>query len=347
MPLITDVQLARELRSGNLARVYYFYGKDIAALENYVRRLTNKLLDKDQRDMNLHRIDGRKLNFEALNDAVDTLPFFAEHTVVQLNDLDAETLGKQDFDLFCGILKELSDSTCLIIYATGVDLYKGKRRISDKNKKLCDLCAKLGAACEFNFKSPSELGKGIVSAVQKAGAGISKENAEYLAARCLCTTALILRETEKLIAFADGAEITREDIDNLCSPQLEADAFRLAGAILRRKGGEAFTILDTLFDQRAEGIAILAALSMSFTDLYRARVARSQGKTQQEMAEDFSYPKNRSFAVGNAFRDSANVPVAYFRRCMQILAKADTDMKSLRTPSRLLLEEAVAKMLVR
>lgn len=90
---------------------------------------------------------------------------------------------------------------------------------------------------------------------------------------------------------------------------------------------------------------ILGALSMSFADLYRAKCAIAAGKGEQEMTEDFRYPKNRGFAVRNAFRDVRGYSLEYLRRCMRLLYEADRKLKSSRTEERLILEQMLGKMM--
>ncbi|MFT3951157.1 MAG: DNA polymerase III subunit delta [Oscillospiraceae bacterium] len=345
MGLYTEPQLLKEVKSGKIESLYYFFGKDTAALEGFAAKLVDKLVTKDARDLNLHRIAGKNLDFEALSDGCTAYPMFAERVAVTVNDLDADSLGKQDFELLLGLLGELSETTTVIFYATGVDLYKGKRFLSDKNKKLCDFCAKHGAACEFPYQSAAELSKRIIASAEKRGCTIGKPAALYLAEKCLCSQALIKNEIEKLTAYADGGEITKATVDLLVTGQLEADAFRLAAAIIRGNAQAAFDILENLLDLRNEPIAILAAAATGFADLYRARAASSAGMSEQAVLTDFSYPKNRAFAVSNALRDCRNISTQRIRACMTTLAKADLDMKSARAPSRLVLEQAVAEML--
>ena len=71
----------------------------------------------------------------------------------------------------------------------------------------------------------------------------------------------------------------------------------------------------------------------------------STAKQQQEIAADFNYPKNREFAVRNAMRDCGSMTVPQLRTCIRILRETDKSCKSTRTAPRLLLEQAVVRML--
>lgn len=346
MPLLTPADISKKLKAEGPARLYYFYGHDVGALESFTAKLTDKLCPKNDRTMNLHRFDGKKLDMNALYDACEMLPMFAQRVVVTINDLSMDTVSKSDGDMLRKMLENLPDTTTVIIYATGVDLYKNKRALTDKNKRFSDHCAKHGIVCEFGYKRPAELGKNIIAAFEREGCTISKYDAEYLAECCLCDSASLKQEIAKLTAYAAGRQVTRADIDALCIKRIESDGFALAINILRSNSVLVFNRIRELADQNMEAFEILGSISFSLNDLYRARLAMSSGRTSAQVAEDFKYPKNREFAVRNAFNEMQNIPEARLRRVLKIFSDTDLALKTRSTGKRgdlLRLEEAAAK----
>ena len=244
------------------------------------------------------------------------------------------------------MLSDLPETTTVVIYSTGVDLYKNKRSLTDKNKRFADLCAKTGIVCEFAFKRASDLAKNIAASLEKEGCSISRRCAEYLAECCLCETAAIRQELEKLTAYAPGREITREDIDALVIRKVESDGFALASNILRSNAVFVFNRIRELADQNFEAFEILGSISFSLNDLYRARLALSSGRTQGDMAADFKYPRNREFAVRNAFNEVQNISPVRMRKVLKIFSDTDLRLKTRSGGKRsdlLVLEEAAAK----
>ena len=345
MPLVNDTELSRDIRNGEIANVYFFFGKDVSMIESYTKRLVKKLVPPDDQAMNYQSFDGKTLDLSAFSDCCEVYPMFAERVVVTVNDLNADALNAEDYKFFTQILSNLPETTTVIIYATGVDLYKNKTKLTDKNAKLMDFCSKNGVACDFAFKSISDMGKIVAQKVNKNGCTISKKASEYLVEKCGRDTILINSEIHKLCSYANGGEITSETIDLLCVRQLDADAFKLAANILRGKSSLAFTALNELYDMQSDSYSIVSALASSMTDIYRAVTAKSSGRSENDVLQDFAYPRTRSFAVSNAFRDSYNVPVKRVRKCLAVLAETDIQIKSLKTDNRLLVEEAMAKML--
>jgi len=346
MPCVNESELAKSIRAGEISSLYYFYGRDISTLEAYTKKLITKLVKKEDQAYNLHNFEGKELNLGEFCDACEALPMFAERVCVTINDLNADNLNASDFDFLTKILSDIPTTTTVIIFATGIDIYNGKKTLIGKNKKISDLVGKNGFSCEFNYKRPSELVKAISDKVLKQSSTISKKSAEYLATQCLCNLMLINNEIDKLCDYSNGGEITNESIDLLVSKQLDSNAFALAKATSQFNGKKAMTLLDELYDQQIDSIPILAAISMSFIDLYRARLAINDGVSQTEVKVDFSYNK-REFVVANAFRDCNGITAERLRKCIKILAETDIALKSSRTSSRLLVEQAITAMLIK
>ncbi len=346
MPNLSSADIIKALRSGPPERLYYLFGQDTGALESFAASLINKLCPKNDRTMNLHRFDGSALDVNALYEACEMLPMFAQHVVVTVNDLNMDTLNKTAGDRLRAVLSDLPETTTVVIYSTGVDLYKNKRSLTDKNKRFADFCAKHGAVCEFAFKRAYELSKNIIAAFEKEGCGIGRLEAEYLAECCLCDTASIRQEIAKLSSYAQGRTITRGDIDALCIKKVESDGFALASNILRSRSVPVFNRIRELADQNFEAFEILGTISFSLNDLYRARLAMSSGRQQAAVVQDFKYPRNREFAVRNAFNEVQNVPLPRMRRVIKIFSDTDLYLKTRSGGKRadmLVLEEAAAK----
>lgn len=346
MPALSGADALKKLKAEGAARLYYLYGQDTGALESFVKNLLSKLCPKEDRTMNLHRFDGKAPDIAAIADACEMLPMFAQRVVVTINDLNMDQLVKADGDDLRKILSDLPETTTVVIYATAVDLYKNKRSLTDKNKRFADFCTKQGISCEFGYKRVFELGKSIIAAFEKEGCKITKFDAEYLAECCLSDTASIRQEIEKLTSYAPGRQITREDIDALCIKRVESDGFSLAINILRSNSSLVFSRIRELADQNLEAFEILGSIGFSLNDIYRARLALSSGRSQAAVCEDFKYPKNREFAVKNAFNECQNIPVSRIRKTISIFSDADLALKTRSQGKKsdlLTLEEAAAK----
>lgn len=346
MALMSSEDLGKRIRANDFDNLYFFYGHDVAALELYVNKLINKLVPASEQIMNLHKFDGKKLDVAEFANACEALPMFAQRTCIAINDLNIDSVSKSDSDDIKKILSDIPETTVVVIYATGTDLYKSRKALTDKNKRFCDFCAKIGSCCEFAYKSAYNMAKIIMDKLQKNGCKITKQNAEYLANLCLCDTAFVNQEIAKLSSYAQNREITRNDIDMLCVKRVESDGFALALNILRGNAEMVFSRLSELSAQNYEPFEILGVISFSMSDLYRVKLARASGKMYADVAKDFKYPKNREFALKNGYSDCANISVERIRKTIEILSETDLSLKTRSSGNAgdmLLLEQCVAQ----
>ena len=82
----------------------------------------------------------------------------------------------------------------------------------------------------------------------------------------------------------------------------------------------------------------------AFTDLYRAKTAMISGRGEGDISADYGY-RGREFVIRNALRDCSRIGISKLRYSLGVLSRCDADMKSKRTDQRVLLEEAITKIL--
>ncbi len=345
MPIFTDSELVKSIRSGKILPVYFFYGKDVASVEAYAKKLAKKLCPDSNDDMNYHYFTGRSFSASEFADCVQALPIFSDRVLIMVNDINMDTLKADDSKYLMEMIPQIDpDTTTVIFYATGVDLCGGKKTLTAKNKKLADLIAKQGAVTEFAYKRPNELVKHIQSKCSDNFCVIHPKEAENLATMCLCNLLTIDNEIAKLCSYVGKGEITQEIIDDLVSGQLDTDAYKLANALVQGRSDEVFKILPELYAKQAEPIVLSSVISGSLIDIYRASLAYSTGRGQSDITADYNY-KGRDFVVKNALRDCRKLPIEKVRKAISIMSDCDIDMKSKRTDPRVMLESALVRIL--
>ena len=344
VPEIESAELSKRIRQGELSSVYYIYGRDVMTVENATKAIFKKKLGKEWRS-EIEKLDGAELDVSELADKTEICPMLSECNAILVNDLNAEDLNADKLSVLTEAIENIPDFTLLIFNITGFDVKKGKKTFSAKNKKLTDAIMKKGTVCHCGLKTAGELSKWVVDTVQKNGCTISKFNAEKLCEYCLMDSMQVSSELKKLCDYKNGGEITLEDIDALVSGQMETDSFKLAKAVIAMNASQSFVILDDLLNKRNEPVAVLSAIAMSFTDLYRARAAVASGRQPEEVIVDFGY-KGRDFAVKNAFRDCRKISLESLRKCICILRDTDRQLKQTGTSPKIALQKALTQMLI-
>ncbi len=336
---VDEQRLSADLKGGSVNRVYYFYGEEVFLTETYTKRVLDKTVGKDPDDINLTKLSGA-FSLDLLSDSVESMPLFADRKAVLINDLDCDKLSDDDNERLLDILSDVPDECTVVISMTGLQPEGGRK---NKNKALLTKLSKLKTCtvCEFKQLTANKIADLIIRKAAKNGCVISGQNAVYLANLTLNNLTLCSLETDKLCCYVTNGEITADIIDRLVTKQLDTSVYSLATAITKDSRKEAFTILDDLLAQKEEPIKILAALSATYIDFYRAAIARKEGKNANTVAEDFSYPKNRTFAVTKAFNTVNRLSADYIRRCISVLASADIKMKTSAADERMVLEQTV------
>ncbi len=344
MGVVTPTDFEKNIKSGDIKNIYYLYGRDTGRTAKYSVMVKKKVLGQKYSSSDYSKLDGKDLDMSTFSDLAEMYPMMSDYNLIEINDLDAGSLNADDLKTFVKLIESLPSQTVLLIPVTGFDVKAGKKAPDAKNKKIIDATAKVGIVVESELRKVSELYRYITEIAADNGKVISRQNAEKLAEMCLGNTLVVENEMGKLCSYADGEEITTEQIEQMVSPALDTNAFALASAVSSFNSVQAIKILDELVQQRTEGVVIISALSSAFIDMYRAAAAIGSSVRENEVASDFSY-RGREFVVRNAFRDARKTTVQHLRRCLDILCSADLECKSTRLDQKIIIEKAISQML--
>ena len=357
MPYSDAKTVGASLKKGELSNIYYIYGQNVTEVEKLTKKVISAAVGENA-DFALTRMNGRELDFSELYDTIQMMPMMSEYNCILVNDYNmerprddmrghtAEELNKKLMEA----IKDIPPMTVVIFNVTGFEVktkYDRKTRsntVADKNKKLADFAAKNGTAVECPVKTPENMAKDIAASVSARGSAISLENARLIAEMCLSDTLTIKNEIDKLCAYAGNREITREMIDELVHRQSNTSVFKLADAVAAMRRKEAFEALNELMADKDNRGAVLANISTSFIDMYRAACAKKSGRTVEDMKADFGYVWG--FKVENAFRDSSRMSIRRLRECLTIIRDTAMKLNSSSTDEKVMLEQMVTKMLM-
>lgn len=338
---ITESELKKQLRE-EPARLYFLYGEETYLTAHYAAQIARKVVGEDDLGgFNLQKFDGQTASFDAIEEAAEALPLMAPRKCVVVRDYDVAASGAAH-DRLMALAADPPESCVLVFWQDAVqpDLKKNA-----KWKAFAAAVDKTGACVEFRRKTTGDIVKLLCAGASRRGYTLSPDNARLLVEQCGDDLNRLLNELDKLCALAGRSEITRAHIEDAATRNLEASVFDLSKAILQGNYRRAYGILDTLFAQKEEPVAILAVLSGAYADLYRAKAAAQAGRQATELAADFGC-KGREWRLRNAARDCARLPVEALRQSLDVLAEADGNLKSSRTDKRIVLEQTAARLIV-
>lgn len=335
--------IIKDFKLNNFKRLYYLYGKDLVSIESLVNIAIKSIVPNGD-DFNIYKLDGKNLNLDEFLDVAEACPMFAEYKCILIKDLNCEDLSADVLKELLSILDKIPNSSIVIFYVIGFDVTNGKKYPTAKNKKLIDYISKNGQVFEAVQKTLEQTTKEIQMVCQNSGSAINYRVAQAIANKCLCNSLTIQMELSKVIAYADGKEITLSMVDDLVSNYYDVNAFAFAKAVVSMNGQLSYKLLNELYTLRAEPIAVLSAVAVSFLDLYRVKTALSTGRSEYDIIKDFNY-KGREFIIRNYIRDSKKIRLEHVRDCLNILKKTNLEMLSTSMDGKILLEKAVADMI--
>lgn len=349
MPEIAETELKKQLAAGQMYSVYIIAGEEKYLVKRSAARLIKKAGGESFTEFNLNEFTNDS-NIDSIADAAQALPFFAEHKCVSVADFNIEEKDSTEIDKLYELLELVPETTSLVFHYPTLDFDTKK---SAKWRKFLKTVQDSGAVVMCGRRSVQELNKLLVREAEKCGCAISRQNADRIIEYAGQDVTRLLNEIEKLCAFALGngktveapAKITAEMIETLVPKTTETTVFLMSNALVAGNYEKAYRLLDTLFYQNEEPIAILGALSSAYVDMYRVKTALESGK-QSSGAVEYGEYKGKEFRLRNAEKNAKNLRTDALRASLYLLLEADMALKGSRLNGRTVLEELIAKLLL-
>lgn len=310
-------KVKQDISSGNIGRFYLFYGEERYLLEFYKEELKKAVVGDNLPEFNLIELTG-KLSADDLTDAIESYPVMAERKFVVISDFDMFKADDVVKEKFTELLSDLPEYCCIVL------IYPADFK-PDKRLKLYTAMSKAGDIIEFTRADRGELSAWINRRFKALGHTIDAKETEYLVFYCGSLMQALIPEIDKIAAFAKNEKITREDIDAVATPNVEAVVFDLTDAIVARKYKTAIEILEKLTVLGEEPIALLALIGRQLRQIYTACLLRARG---EGVAELMKVCNMRSEYPARIIMDaSRNVTLSWARRAVILCADADSKLK--------------------
>ena len=276
-------QLKKDLAGGEPGRLYLFHGEETYLRDYYLGRLKELLLIGGMGEFNLHTIPAREMSPRRLEEAVDCLPMMAPRTLVLVRDFDLFKAGEKDREEYARAFAQLPDYCCLV-FVYDLIPYKG-----DARTKLAAAIKQNGTVVNFARQDQGDLVDWVRRRFRALGKEIDTRLACDLIFLCGDLMTNLIGEIEKIGAYAKGGRITREDIDAVATPQLDAVVFRMTDAIGEGNFDRAASVLGELYQMQEPPIRIMWSLGRQMRQLYSARLAIEKGKGAPYVAVSYTH----------------------------------------------------------
>ena len=263
-----------------------------------------------------------KIDWQEVFDLVRTPSFFGERLIV-INDGDITSLNDNDFENLTKLMKDCYGNRVAVILT-----YEDEKKIKAKKyEKLFSVAQANGLFHFVQIIDEKYLEEMIISHAKKQGAELPKTVAKKIVQNIGKDVGLLVNEVDKYCAASDYDLITDEIVDRIGVKTVEASVFDMIDLICRKQPVKAIEKLNNLFNLRTDELAILGAMSTSFVDMHRCKLAQGQRKGYGQVIKDFD-KSAKEFRYKKAMNNAQNFSLQAIEEILGLLLKADTSFKS-------------------
>ena len=313
--------LKTAIRSGTPDRFYIFHGEEVFLLHHYFEQLKKLLLDDLTESFNFHKLTQESFDIQSFADCVEAMPMMAEHTLVQVDEVDIFKLPEVDRNKVAEILSDIPDY-CTVIFTFETVSWKPDKRF----KKLWDAVQSNGIEVEFAKQGQRELIAWVSRHFLARGKRISNDLCAYLIDITGGTMTALAGEIAKIASYSGADEIVKADID--------AVVFQMTDLLGEGKYGQALQKLQTLLKMQQEPLGILGAIGGHFRRLSAARTLLDNGRGAADLMKLYhlpDYPARKTMDAARRFHPE------FCAKAAELVLETDYKMKtSFDEPERLL-----------
>ena len=322
-------ELKAEIRSKTPQRLYVFHGEEVFLLHHYLGQLKKILLDELTESFNFHKFNQETFDVQSFVDSVENMPMMAEHTLVQVDEIDLFKLAESDRNKVAEILSDIPEY-CTVVLSYEVTPWKPDKRL----KKLWEAISQNASIVEFQKQSQRELISWIGRHFLARDKQISNELCAYLIDITGGTMTALGGEISKICAYSGSQVITRADIDAVTEPVMDAVVFQMTDLLGEGKYGAALQKLQQLLKMQQEPLAILGAVGNHFRRLGTARTLLDHGRNSGDLMKLCAipdYPARKTMEAARRFQP------AFCAKAAELIVETDYKIKtSFDDPERLL-----------
>ena len=335
-----EKKLLSDLKTIDKYNILYFYSTEEFLVQNaYLKVLS--VLEK-QGEAEITFIDGPNPDLEQLEISLGTISFLGGRRVIVLNKIEPSAMVDSAVHELCSLLGEVQDTVVIITTVFKDD----KSHLTKKAKSIQEVAEKNGLNAQFLVPNTKDMYSFLKGLAQGLDTVISPQVATELIEVCGSDLLKLETEIQKLSAVSGYTEITQEHIRKISSKNITADAFEMIRHITNKNTKMAFGKLSELIYLQNQPIAITAAISSSFIDMYRVKCGANNGINYSKVFKDMNY-KGSDYRLKMSLQNANKYTLQQLSTAIQILKQLDLDLKSSPVDNIVLLETTIAQLIGR
>lgn len=316
-----------DIKSGKLNHIYLIYGEESFLRKQYKERL-KKALAPDDDTMNYSYFEGKDISAGEIIDLAETMPFLSDKRAIIIEN---SPFFRSEGEKIAEYLNAVPETTYLVFVEETVD----------KRSKLYKSITKNGCVVEAGGLSEDKIITWILGILKKDNKKITQNTMHYLLGKIGTDMENIRSEVEKLICYCyDREVITNEDIDAVCTTQINNQIFEMLDAMANKRQKTALQLYYNLLALKEPPMRILFLIGRQFNLLLQARLLKQKGYGDRTIAEKIGVPP---FAATKYLNQAGKFKITDLRQAVDECVEADEAVKSGNRNDRLSVELLIIK----
>ena len=300
-----------DIKSGKLNHIYLICGEESFLRKEYRDRL-KKALSPEGDSMNYSYYEGKDISVGEIIDLAETMPFLAERRTIIIEN---SPFFKGDGEKLAEYLNTVPDTTYFVFVEEKVD----------KRSKMYNSVKKNGSVVEVVI-TEDKLITWILRLLKADNKKITPNTMHYLLDKIGTNMETIRQEVEKLICYCYEKEvITEEDIDAVCTTQINNQIFAMLDAMANKRQKAALQLYYNLLALREEPMKILYLIGRQFNLLMQTKMLKQKGYGDRAIAEKIGVP---SFAATKYVTQASKFKLEDLKKAVEECVEADEAVKS-------------------
>ncbi|MDQ0339603.1 DNA polymerase-3 subunit delta [Caldalkalibacillus uzonensis] len=331
---MTIADIHKQIEQGQIAPVYVLYGSQRFLMDDFIRKLSERVLDEASLDFNYESFDLEEYAIQSVVEVAETLPFIGEKRLIVaygahfLSGVKGKYKVEHDLEALVRYVSQPADYSIMVLVVPQEKL--------DERKKVVKLLKTHGVVVQANSLPVEQLVPWLKQRASDLGVQITDEACALLHQFAGDHMQMLANEMSKMANYVgSGGEITEDTVHHLIAKTVEQDVFKLVDQVVQLRVDQAFSTLDELLRRNEEPIKILFLLARQFRLIFRAKDLAEQGYSERQMSQIIGV---HPYVCKLAIRQGRRFSLEQLAEVLDQLAELDYKLKTGLLDKRLALE---------
>lgn len=301
-----------DIKNQTFRTAYLLYGEE-AYLKNQYKDKLKAALWQEGDTMNAAFYQGRNTNPKELIDLAETMPFFADHRLILVEDSGFFKSGAEDLAEY---MEHIPQTTTFVFSETDVD----------KRSRMYKALKNNGRIVEFAAQNQELLTRWLLGRLRRENKNITKAAMQEFFDRVGLDMGTLDREMEKLICYClDRDVIELADVEAVCPQAVTNRIFDMVSAIVECRRKDALEMYYDLLALKEPPLRILFLITRQYNILMQLKDLKRKGMNNSAMAKAAGIPP---FAVSRSLGQASRLSVGSIEHILSYSVEMEEAVKT-------------------